>query len=122
MKIADASEKIRDLIRRGTLDIAAGAGREIMEAVDSYGLRNSFLSVRSSGLQEDTEEAAFAGAAETYLYVSPAELLYWIKEVWTSFWLTRGMLYRSERIVRQGSAKLAVVVQQMFDALDQAVR
>jgi pyruvate,water dikinase len=117
MKITDASEKIRDLIRRGNLDSATGVGREIMEAVDSTGLRNSFLSVRSSGSLEDTEEAAFAGAAETYLYVSPAELLYWIKEVWTSFWLTRGMLYRSERIVRQGSSvKLAIVVQQMFES------
>jgi len=117
MKITDASERIRDLIRRGHLDSATGVGREIMEAVDSTGLRNSFLSVRSSGSLEDTEEAAFAGAAETYLYVSPAELLYWIKEVWTSFWLTRGMLYRSERIVRQGSSvKLAIVVQQMFES------
>jgi protein-tyrosine-phosphatase len=117
MKITDASERIRDLIRRGNLDSATGVGREIMEAVDSTGLRNSFLSVRSSGSLEDTEEAAFAGAAETYLYVSPAELLYWIKEVWTSFWLTRGMRYRSERIVRQGSSvKLAIVVQQMFES------
>mgnify|MGYP001445048466 CR=1 FL=1 len=116
MKITNASERIRDLIRRGGLDSAAGVGREIMEAVESYGLHNSFLSVRSSGLQENMEEAAFAGAAETYLFVSPTELLDWIKEVWTSFWLTRGMLYRSERIVRQGSAKLAIVVQQMFES------
>ncbi|MFZ4535823.1 PEP/pyruvate-binding domain-containing protein [Propionivibrio sp.] len=116
MKITDASARIRDLIRRGNLDSANGVGREIMAAVESTGLSNSFLSVRSSGLQEDTEEAAFAGAAETYLFVSPAELLDWIKEVWTSFWLTRGMLYRSDRIVRQGSAKLAIVVQQMFES------
>jgi pyruvate,water dikinase len=116
MKITNASERIRDLICRGNLEIAAGVGQEIMEAVDSYGLHSSFLSVRSSGLQEDTEEAAFAGAAETYLFVSPAELLDWIKEVWTSFWLFRGMLYRSDRMVRQGSAKLAIVVQQMFES------
>lgn len=116
MKITDASEKIRDLIRRGNLDSATGVGREIMEAVDSSCLRNNFLSVRSSGTLEDMEEAAFAGAAETYLYVNPAELLYWIKEVWTSFWLIRGMLYRSERMVRQGSVKLAIVVQQMFES------
>ena len=114
--VADVSERIRDLIRRGNLDPEAGLGREIMNAVDSCGLRNSFLSVRSSGLQEDTEEAAFAGVAETYLFVSPAELLYWIKEVWSSFWLTRGILYQSERIVQQGSVKLAIVVQQMFES------
>lgn len=116
MKIGDASERIRDLIRHGNLNPADGLGREIMAAVDSCGLGNSFLSVRSSGLQEDTEEAAFAGVAETYLFVSRAELLYWIKEVWTSFWLTRGILYQSDRIVQQGSAKLAIVVQQMFES------
>ena len=115
-KIADASERIRDLILWGNLDAAVGLGREIMAAVDSCGLHNSFLSVRSSGLQEDTEEAAFAGAAETYLFVSPAEVLDWIKEVWASFWLARGILYQSERIVQQGEAKLAIVVQQMFDS------
>jgi phosphoenolpyruvate synthase/pyruvate phosphate dikinase len=31
-------------------------------------------------------------------------------------WLTRGILYQSERIVQQGSAKLAIVVQQMFES------
>ena len=116
VKIADAAKRIRALIRRGTLEPGVGLGREIMAAVDSCGLRNSFVSVRSSGLQEDTEEAAFAGAAETFLFVSPAEILDWIKEVWTSFWLTRGILYQSDRTVRQGSAKLAIVVQQMFDS------
>lgn len=116
VKIAEASGQIRDLIRRGNLDLEIGLGRQIMAAVDSCGLRNSFLSVRSSGLQEDAEEAAFAGAAETYLFVSPAELLDRIKEVWSSFWLTRGILYQSDRIVQQGEAKLAIVVQQMFDS------
>lgn len=115
-KIAGTAERIRDLIRAGDLNATAGLGQEIMAAVDACGLHDSFLSVRSSGLQEDTEEAAFAGAAETYLFVSPAELLGWIKEVWTSFWLTRGILYQSDRTVQQGTAKLAIVVQQMFES------
>ncbi|MFT3849867.1 MAG: PEP/pyruvate-binding domain-containing protein [Propionivibrio sp.] len=115
-RIGDASERIRDLIRGGNLDPARGLGREIMAAVDSCGLRNGFLSVRSSGLQEDTEEAAFAGAAETYLFVDPEELLDRIKAVWASFWLPRGLLYQRDRAVRQGSARLAIVVQQMFDS------
>jgi pyruvate,water dikinase len=114
--IVEASEAIRDLIFRGNLDANAGVGREIMQAVDTCGLRSACLSVRSSGLQEDTEEAAFAGAAETYLCVSPVELLDWIKTVWRSFWLTRGILYRSSRIVRQGPVKPAVVIQQMFES------
>lgn len=115
-RIVDTSEQIRELILGGRLDQGTGVGREIMTAVESCGLRSTCLSVRSSGLQEDTEEAAFAGAAETYLCVNPAEVLDWIKKVWASFWLTRGILYRSSRVVRQGPVKLAVVVQQMFDS------
>jgi protein-tyrosine-phosphatase/phosphohistidine swiveling domain-containing protein len=115
-RIVELSEQIRDLILQGRLEATVGVGREIMEAVDSCGLQNACLSVRSSGLQEDTEEATFAGAAETYLFVNPAELLEWIKKVWMSFWLIRGLLYRNSRIVQQGPIKPAVIVQQMFDS------
>ncbi len=113
-KIVDLLEKIRQLILQGCLEPTTGIGREIMEAIDLYGLKDTYLSVRSSGLQEDTEEASFAGAAETYLYVSPEELLECIKKVWMSFWLIRGILYRHDRIIQQGPTKPAVVVQKMF--------
>ncbi|MCC9001158.1 MAG: hypothetical protein LM549_00820, partial [Candidatus Competibacter sp.] len=115
-QIVELSEQIRSLILQGSLDTTTCVGREIMAAVDACGLNDTCLSVRSSGLQEDTEEATFAGAAETYLYVTTAELLERIKAVWMSFWLIRGLLYRSSRIIRQGSIKPAVVVQKMFDS------
>ena len=113
-QVVDLLEKIRILILQGRLEPTVGIGREIMEAVNSYNLKDAYLSVRSSGLQEDTEEASFAGAAETYLYVSPTELLECIKKVWVSFWLIRGILYRHDRIIQQGPTKPAVVVQKMF--------
>jgi protein-tyrosine-phosphatase len=115
-QLVELSELIRNLIFQGNLDVATGVGREIMEAVDACGLKNASLSVRSSGLQEDTEEATFAGAAETYLYVSVDELLERIKSVWMSFWLIRGLLYRNSRIIRQEPIKPAVVIQKMFDS------
>ncbi len=115
-QIVELSEQIRSLILQGSLDTTTCVGREIMAAVDACGLNDTCLSVRSSGLQEDTEEATFAGAAETYLYVTAAELLERIKAVWMSFWLIRGLLYRNSRIIRQGSIKPAVVVQKMFDS------
>jgi len=115
-KIVDLLDRIRDLILQGCLDSTTGIGHEIMEAVNRYGLKDAYLSVRSSGLQEDTEEASFAGAAETYLYVSSAELLEFIKKVWMSFWLIRGIIYRNDRVIQQGSIKPAVVVQKMFNS------
>lgn len=114
--IVELSEQIRDLIFQGNLDVTSGVGLEIMKAVASCGLQNTLLSVRSSGLQEDTEEATFAGAAETFLYVNSVELLESIKRVWMSFWLIRGILYRNSRIIQQGPIKPAVVVQKMFDS------
>jgi len=115
-QVLELSDKIRKLISHGQLDVAAGVGLAIMEALDAHGFEDAFLSVRSSGLQEDTEEATFAGAAETYLYVNPAELLEWIKKVWMSFWLIRGILYRKSRLVQQGPIKPAIIVQRMFDS------
>jgi protein-tyrosine-phosphatase/phosphohistidine swiveling domain-containing protein len=115
-QIVEFSEQIRGLIFQGNLGAATGVGREIMAAVDACGLNDASLSVRSSGLQEDTEEATFAGAAETYLHVNTDQLLERIKSVWMSFWLIRGLLYRNSRIIRQGPIKPAVVVQKMFDS------
>lgn len=115
-EIIRLSKQIRKLILQGRLDGDTALGREIMAHVDACGLRSAHLSVRSSGLQEDTEEATFAGAAETYLYVGADELLDRIKSVWMSFWLIRGLLYRNTRVVPQGSIKPAVIVQEMFDS------
>jgi protein-tyrosine-phosphatase/phosphohistidine swiveling domain-containing protein len=115
-RIVAASAAMRNLISQGNLDGGAGVGREIMAAVDAYGLRHGCLSVRSSGLQEDAEEAAFAGAAETFLCVGAADVLHWVKTVWRSFWLTRGILYRSSRIVPRAPMKPAVIIQKMFES------
>ncbi|HAS51248.1 MAG TPA: hypothetical protein DCS21_05720 [Gammaproteobacteria bacterium] len=115
-KIVNLLEKIRSLIFNGRLESDTGTGREIIQAIHDHGLKETYLSVRSSGLDEDTEEASFAGVAETYLYVSPDELLECIKKVWMSFWLMRGILYRSERIIQRSPIKPAVVLQEMFDS------
>ena len=115
-KIVSLLEKIRSLILQGRLESDAGTGRKIIQAIHNHGLKDTYFSVRSSGLEEDTEEASFAGVAETYLYVSPDELLECIKKVWMSFWLMRGILYRSERIIQKIPIKPAVVLQEMFDS------
>ncbi len=115
-KIADLLDKIRRLILRGRLESNAGVGGEIIQALSDYGLSDAQLSVRSSGLQEDAEEASFAGAAETYLYVDPVDLLEFIKKVWTSFWLIRGILYRHDRVIQQTMTRPAVIVQKMFNS------
>lgn len=115
-EVAQLLEKIRELILHSTLEHESGLGYEITQALATYGLDQAQLSVRSSGLQEDTEEASFAGAAETYLYIDPSDVLSSIKKVWTSFWLIRGILYRHDRLIKQDMTKPAVIIQKMFDS------
>lgn len=114
--IEEYSKKIRKLISKGTMDSTSGLGALLMDALKENGLNDKYLAVRSSAVQEDTEEAAFAGAAETYLYVDQDDLLEKIKENWMSFWLPRGIGYRAEQGIAQSVVKPAVTVQEMADA------
>jgi hypothetical protein len=114
--IRNYSEKARALIQSGTLTKNTGLGKFILDVLDGHGLRKEYLAVRSSAVQEDTQEAAFAGAAETYLYVNRDNLLEKIKENWMSFWLPRGIEYRAEQGIQQAEVKPAVTVQKMANA------
>lgn len=108
--------KIRKLIAKGDLSYESASGRAIWDALAENGLANKYMAVRSSAVQEDTEEAAFAGAAETYLYVDDDQVLDKIKESWMSFFLPRGIAYRAEQGISQSEVKPAVTVQEMADA------
>jgi pyruvate,water dikinase len=72
--------------------------------------------VRSSAIQEDGDDAAFAGAAESYLFVKPGEVLEKIVENWASFWLPRGIAYRKDRGLLSADLKPATLVQAMSEA------
>ena len=76
-----------------------------------------FLAVRSSAVDEDGAEAAFAGAGDTHLYVDPAELLDHVKDVWASLWNPRALLYRETRGLSTANLAQAVVVQAMVDSV-----
>ena len=79
-------------------------------------MNGASFAVRSSAVQEDGDEAAFAGAAETYLYVQPEEVLHKVVETWASFWLPRGIQYRWQQGIRSIELKPAVTIQRMAKA------
>jgi pyruvate,water dikinase len=115
--VEEQATGMRRLIRTGRLREHSGTGKAILDLLSQQGLDDAPLAVRSSALQEDTEEAAFAGAAATYLYVQgPERTLDSIKEAWRSFWFTRGIVYRHLRGFRQVDVKAALTVQMMFDS------
>lgn len=116
--VTAGSGKIRTLIRSGRLARDRGVGAEIWVGMQDHGLadRQKRLAVRSSAVQEDQQDAAFAGAAESYLNVDPNVALDRIIENWASFWLPRGILYRHGRGITSAELRPATIVQEMASA------
>ncbi|MCR4296311.1 MAG: hypothetical protein NUW21_12310, partial [Elusimicrobia bacterium] len=111
------SERARRLILGAKLAAGSGVGKEILEGLAAQRLGKVFLAVRSSAVDEDGAEAAFAGAGDTHLYVDPAELLDHVKDVWASLWNPRALLYRETRGLSTANLAQAVVVQAMVDSV-----
>jgi hypothetical protein len=113
-----AENGIREIDRKsvlaGRLDPEKGVGKEILDALGAS--RDSLWAVRSSAIQEDSDEAAFAGAAESYLFVKPEEILSKVVENWASFWLPRGILYRRQRGMDASGIVPATLIQEMVPA------
>ena len=110
------SARIQKLLRSAKLNPESGLGREILTSLQAHGLDGAAFAVRSSAVQEDSDEAAFAGAAETHLYVQPKEVLDKIVETWASFWLPRGIQYRWQQGIRSIELRPAVTIQRMAQA------
>jgi hypothetical protein len=105
------SAEIRRTILSGRLDPEKGLGGEILKS-----LTDKTYSVRSSAIQEDTDDAAFAGAAESYLFVHPGEVLSKVVENWASFWLPRAVLYRQRHGLLSVDLRPATLIQEMVAA------
>ena len=114
--VEEYSARIQELLRSAKLDPANGLGREILAGLNAHGLKDASFAVRSSAVQEDGDEAAFAGAAETHLYVRPEDVLNKVVETWASFWLPRGIQYRWQQGIRSTDLKPAVTIQRMAEA------
>jgi protein-tyrosine-phosphatase/phosphohistidine swiveling domain-containing protein len=111
-EIKRVSREIREAILSGRLESSRGAGKEVMEALKAL---DGPLAVRSSVIPEGSP-AAFAGAAQTFLFVRPEELLGRLVECWASFWLDRGLLYRRGRGLPLPDIRPAALVQEMVPA------
>ena len=79
-------------------------------------LQTTTFAVRSSATAEDLAEASFAGQQDTFLNVTPDELLDALKACWGSLWSERAIAYRqTQKIVDEGLA-MAVIIQEMCEA------
>ena len=76
------------------------------------------VAVRSSATAEDLPYASFAGQQDTYLGVAgPDAVLDAVRRCWASLWTDRAVAYRDANDVDHRSVRLAVVVQEMVDAV-----
>ncbi|MFO7729836.1 MAG: PEP/pyruvate-binding domain-containing protein [Spirochaetia bacterium] len=79
-------------------------------------LLDSTLVVRSSSVFEDTRESSFAGLHDSIVNVKgSASLLNAVKEVWSSLWSDRALIYLKELDLRVEDSAMAVVVQKFVE-------
>ena len=79
-------------------------------------LQTATFAVRSSATAEDLPEASFAGQQDTFLNVSPDELLDALKACWASLWSERAIAYRQTQKISDEGLAMAVVIQEMCEA------
>jgi pyruvate,water dikinase len=76
------------------------------------------VAVRSSATCEDSATASFAGLQDTYLWILDEDgLIGRIRACWASLYNSESITYRLRLGLPEGQLAMAVVVQQMVDAL-----
>ena len=79
-------------------------------------LQTLTFAVRSSATAEDLAEASFAGQQDTFLNVTPDELLDALKACWASLWSRRAITYRQTQGITDDDLAMAVVIQEMCES------
>lgn len=109
-------------------------GREVMAAAPvppgvEAAIRGAYaamgggpVAVRSSATAEDLPFASFAGQQDSFLDVVGADaVVEAVRRCWASLWTDRAVAYRTTNGISHGEVGLAVVVQQMVDAVTAGV-
>ena len=89
--------------------------KEIDQYVAQLDIENNHFAVRSSGSDEDSKDASFAGQFSTFLFQKGrAAIELSIKKCWASGFSERAMSYRTEKKLSIEGIKVAVVIQRML--------
>jgi phosphoenolpyruvate synthase/pyruvate phosphate dikinase len=92
------------------LETSEPGSKAVLQAFDSLGAK--FVAVRSSALNEDGNQAAWAGQLDTFLNVRRATLLASIQKCMQSIHSARAQAYAAQKNMASGS--VAVIVQAMI--------
>jgi len=109
----DASLRVRSFFLNSTLP--EDLRQELSSAISKkFGSRP--VAIRSSAPGEDSEKRSFAGLHDSYLNVRGEDaIIDHIILVWASLFSDRAILYRQELGLDFGSAKMAVLVQEVIE-------
>ncbi len=124
--IPEEEESLRSKAKKEQLGQAENIRRFLLDKPFSSSFRseldqiaayfNNPVSVRSSGLEEDSEKLSFAGQYDTVLHVeaTPSGIGQAIRQVWASQWTPKVMAYRIQNKlpVRNG---MGIVIQTMLN-------
>lgn len=89
----------------------------IDKQIKAMGFEDTFVAVRSSGLDEDSADHSFAGQFSSFLFQKgPAAIEDSIRRCWASAYSARGIEYRRENGLNLKNILMGVVVQKMVNA------
>lgn len=109
----EKERKIEDAFLRAT--IPSELQRELDAFFGKVNLDKDFFAVRSSGSDEDSKEASFAGQFSSFLFQKGrAAIEESIKRCWASGFSERAMAYRTEKQLSLKGIKVGVVIQRML--------
>lgn len=91
--------------------------RAIQERLDTEGLANGAVAVRSSASAEDSRQASFAGIHDTFLNIRGVEnIIEGIKGCYASLWTPRAVAYRRKKNIDDLELLPAVIIMEMAPA------
>ena len=103
-------EIIRNIIENHTIQ------NNFIEELQKFLKDDKYYAVRSSSIEEDSENFSFAGQFETFLYIKKEEILNKIKKVWISSFSNHVMKYRKEGNINNEINVPAVIIQEMVNS------
>ena len=108
----DMSQKIRQAFIEGVMP--ESILYEVTTEIQRLNLGDEFLAVRSSGMDEDSQEHSFAGQFSSFLYQKGMiQIEYSIKECWASAYSERALSYRKSRGLPLTGHSMGVIIQKM---------
>lgn len=111
----DKLSQLREKIKAGSLPQLVV--EELKNMLDSLGILERPLAVRSSASAEDSAKASFAGIHESFLNVRGLDnILESVKGCYASLWSNQAIVYRRKLNISDDEVAAGVVVMEMVDA------